>query len=122
MESHWNIELLNGNFEEERLLIEKSFDNFVSKWKNNKEYLFDSIKLKEALDDLEKLKNNFNRKPNEEYYYWLKQELDNNDKEIRKKSMNITEFLIKQNNKILFFEINLTKISNTLQKEFLNNP
>lgn len=121
MESYWDIESLNGNFEDERKFIEESFDNFVLKWKNNKEYLTNSILLKEVLDDLEKLRNIFNRKPNEEYYYWLKQELDNNDKEIRQRAMRIEEFWTKQYNKILFFRIELGKISLEKQQDFLND-
>ncbi len=119
MTADWNFESLNGDFNVERMFIEESFDNFVLKWKGNRKYLESFEKLKEALDELGMLENNFNRAKNEEYYYWLKQELDNNDKEIRRKFMNVEEFLIKQYNKILFFKIELSKIDQQKQDEFL---
>ncbi|MCK4997134.1 M3 family oligoendopeptidase [Candidatus Pacearchaeota archaeon] len=121
MKTNWEFESLNGDFVEDRKLIEKAFDDFVLDWENNSKYLESSEELKSVLDDYEYLIKKFDNCGTEGYYYWLKQELDKNDINTRSKFMQAEEFSIKQSNKILFFEITLSKISKEKQIEFLND-
>jgi oligoendopeptidase F len=121
--TEWDFEdwIHVAEFEEERKQIEKEYDSFKQKWEKDKSYLINAEKLYEALSDIETLAKNFSHGGEEYYYYWLKQELNQNDTEIRKKFQNIEEFRIEQANKILFFKIELSKISIEKQKEFLSN-
>lgn len=121
MESNWDLKKVEGDFEEDRKIIERAFDDFVLKWRDDKSYLENVDKLREALSDFENLEDSCGVKGNEQYYYWLKQELDSGDKVVKNKFLNVQDFLIKQMNKILFFEISLSKISGEKQKEFLED-
>jgi oligoendopeptidase F len=122
MENTWKFEWANpNNFKNERKLNEKAHDEFVNKWKNKQDYLEKDEILKEALDDYEKLIKNFTQGGKEGYYYWLKQELNENDLDIRAKCNLIEEFIKIQNNKLNFFEISLGKIPKEKQNEFLKS-
>lgn len=123
MRTEWSFEdwVDEKTFELKRKEISKSYDLFVEKWKEDKCYLENVEKLLEILNDYENLEENFSNGCEEYYYYWLKQELNQNDNKIRKKYMKIDEFKTEQFNKILFFNINLSKISEEKKKEFLGN-
>ena len=121
MKTDWNFGALEIDFDKEGFELEKSFDEFVLKWKDNKEYLENSKILKQALDEFNELLEKFGKGGARFYYYFLKQELDKNDKEIRKNYMLARDFFTKQDNKILFFVISLSKVSKNKQKEFLES-
>lgn len=123
MEDCWEFEWANEKtFEKERKENEIAHEEFLKKWNNRKDYLENSKVLKEALDDFEKLLRNYKYGGREGYYYALKKELNQADSKIRQKLLSIDEFQKKQSNKIMFFEINLSKIPVEKQKEFLENP
>jgi len=122
MKNEWEFEWVNlKEFENERKLNEKAHDDFVLKWKERKDYLENVEILKEALDDYKRLQRNYAGGGKEGYYYWLKQELNENDLDIRAKYNIVEEFVKVQSNKLNFFHINLGKISKEKQEEFLEN-
>jgi oligoendopeptidase F len=122
MEKIWKFEWANSKeFEKDRKNYEIAINMFVSKWKNRDDYLEKPEKLLEALTDYNKLQRDFVSGGKEGYYYWLKQELNENDLEIRAKLNKIEEFVKIQNNKLNFFQINLGKINKNKQKEFLES-
>jgi len=122
MKTEWDLGGLKSDFEKERVLIEKINDNFKNKWEKDSTYLENPLKLKEALDEIEKISEKFSKGGNEFDYYFLNQELNQNDAEIRRKFLSADEFIKKQSNKIIFFSINLSKIGEERKKEFLQNP
>ena len=120
MKTEWDFSGIKSNFEEKRGEIEKVYDSFSEKWGKDSSYLTDKKKIKEALEEMETISRTFSG-GGESYYYTLKQELDQSDSEVRRKFMDIDNFMVKQNNKIIFFSINLSKISKEKQEEFLKS-
>lgn len=122
MQTEWNFDaLLKTDFNEERKEIEKAHLEFRDKWKNNSEHLKNPEVLKNALEEYNNLIENYYGGGSEGYYYWLKQEQDENNIEIRAKYGEIYNFFIRLGNEIQFFSLNLGKISEEKQKEFLEN-
>jgi len=122
MKTEWDFSEIKTDFKKERKKIEEVYESFREKWINDKSYLEDPKKLKEALDEIEEISEKYSKGGNEGYFYWLNQELNQNDVEARKKFLKVEDFLIKQAHKVIFFSISLSKISPEKQKEFLDNP
>lgn len=117
----WNLKPLKKgkNFEEKRIDWKNETDKFVNKWKKREDYLENPVLLKEALDEYEKWKRNFGEEYDEAYYYWLKTQINQNDKELKAKFNEIEEFSKKIGNKISFFTLNISKIQKEKQDIFL---
>ena len=114
-----------------RQKVEKIFLSFKNKRENREDYLSDSKALKEALDEYEKIQDgtrwnwwgeDFGVIWSESFYYRLQTCLNSDNQEIRAKSNQADEFAIHLQNKILFFELSLAKISPKKQSEFLSDP
>jgi len=110
-----------SKFEENRKKIINATDNFVKKWKGRTDYLLNSEVLFEALTDYENYVRSNYFGYTEGYYYWLKQELNEVDLEIRAKYNSIMEFVKKEDNKMNFFVLSIGKIEKSKQDEFLNS-
>jgi len=108
-------------FESARKEMSATHDAFVSKWKGNSEYLEDPVKLKEALDEYENISRKYSFGGAEGYYYYMKQELDGTDLDARAKFNSLYEFILMEDNKLIFFALSLGKISKEKQKEFLES-
>lgn len=122
MKTEWVIDFADvENFENKRKEIENAFENFALKWNNDKSYLERSEKLLEALNEYENLVLKYSDCGEEGPYYWLLEQKNLSYTDARKGLLNAEEFATKQQNKILFFKINLGKISKEKQKEFLDN-
>ena len=122
METGWNFNWAKPeNFDADRKKSSDAHDTFRNKWFERKDYLKDAKILREALDEYEKILRNFYAGGSEGYYYFLKEQSDLSDMEIRKKTMLIDDFQKKQSIKTLFFEINLAKIAEDKRKEFLES-
>ncbi|NCN52149.1 M3 family oligoendopeptidase [archaeon] len=122
MKTEWDLSELEGNFDKTRENSTKFHDLFKKKWEKDKSYLEDPKKLKEALDELESISEEFSNGGNEYFYYQLKGELNQNDSEVRRKASDIHNFSINESHKILFFSVDLSKISEKKRKEFLASP
>jgi oligoendopeptidase F len=120
LKTEWDFgHLLKEDFLEERKKIEKAYNNFRDKWKNNLGYLEKPEVLKEALDEYENLVKNY--KSAEDYYFHLSEEKNQDDVQVRAKSGQISEFLKNLGNEIRFFTLSLGKVSKEKQNEFLES-
>lgn len=124
----WNLGLLyksddDPKMKKDREDIEKRVSTFVSKWKNNSEYLKDPKVLTEALEEYEHLQfansGSDGVGANESYYFWLKVQKDQNNPELKARLNKAEEFVKKRLNELRFFMHNLAKIDEKKQKEFL---
>lgn len=124
LKTNWNLGLLYKNDSDPQ--IQKDLDEvksksykFINKWKDRKDYLTNSSALLESLVEYD----NWNRKYSTDgyvgYYFGLKKYLDQSNPEIKARLNKITEFAIKIQNDIHFYEINLSKIPSNKQKDFL---
>ena len=105
-----------------RKIIEEKHKEFSLKWKNNKAYLTDAKKLKQALDDYEDLLKNHASGGNEYYYFILKYYVNQSDNDVKSKLTKAEDFVNKLKNEIRFFALSIAKnIPENKQKEFLNN-
>lgn len=122
METEWKFNFAKKeNFESFKERAKVAFSDFVSKWKNDNSYLSEVEKLAEALNDYEELAREYLFCGEEGFYYWLNQELNQADMEIRKNFMNADEFSRKLSNEVLFFTLSLGKIEREIQLKFLED-
>ena len=109
---------LDEQIDNEKKEIEKRVSDFVSKWKGRDDYLESSEILREALDEFEFLMENYGTNGNVGQYLWLKKMKDQGDEETKAKYELVEKFGDKFSNDLLFFELNLSKISLKKQEEF----
>lgn len=126
MKTNWDFShLLYDNdekkFEAKRKEWRAATDSFISKWKEREDYLTDANILKEAMDDYEKWCRDWGLSANEDVFYALKSNLDENDSEIKAKVNLVEEFVTKIGNDLRFFRLKLAKVSEEKQKEFLES-
>ncbi len=120
IKTEWDFDpLLKEDFSQERERVKKAFLGFRDKWKGDERYLEDPAVLKEALDEQNVLLRDY--MGCEGYYYHLREERDQDDVEIRSKAGQISDFINEINNEIMFFDLNLAKVSKDKQKEFLES-
>jgi len=122
MKTEWDLNELEGNFKEARENSTKFHSLFKKKWEKDKDYLEDPKKLREALDELESLSEEFSNGGSEHFYYGLKEELNQSDSEVRRRVLDIDNFSKNESHKILFFSVDLSKVSEKKRKEFLKSP
>lgn len=100
--------------------IEEANYSFINKWKGRKDYLSNPEILKEALYEYDNLLRYFGTDGDEGYYYWLRNQLNKNDPDLKAKLSKIDEFSKKIQNDIQFFYINICKIPKKNQEIFLS--
>jgi oligoendopeptidase F len=120
----WDLSVLYKSVDDKKieadlLSAENKYSIFVKKYKNNKSYLTNENDLFVALSDYEELL----KIPVSRTYFFLHLSLDNdtNNKKVRAKSNLVLQRLSKLSNQVLFFEIELSKISAEFQKRFLES-
>lgn len=123
----WNLAALYQSFDDpeievEKKAIETAIDGFVSQWRDNPDYLEKPAELLKALDQYEQLNWHTGSSGKAGYYLWLSTELDQLDTELKAKFNKMIEFSERNSNKILFFGLNLAKVSAEKQAEFLAAP
>ena len=104
--------------------IQAETDKFVKKWKDRTDYLENPVILKESLDDYESWVRNYGGGGNPYYYLRLATVLDQLDPKLRAKFNQVSQLILKIQNEIQFFELNLTKVKTTSIKgyeHFLKN-
>jgi oligoendopeptidase F len=121
----WNLSVMfdsddDPSMQELREEIEKSSKKFINQW-NDKSYLESSSKLKQALDEYESFSEKYSAGGKEEFYFHLRTSLDQNNPKLKAKLQKITDFSIKIENEIQFFELSLAKIPQDKQKELLED-
>ena len=122
----WDLShLLKGdddpNIEKFRNIIAKKSDEFALKWKDRNDYLADPTTLKEALDEYCEL-SSMQENGAEAFYFGLRSAQDSISTEIRAKENKSEEFTKQIMNKVMFFNLNLSKIDSINQEKILNNP
>ena len=106
----------------DRELFKKAHMKFIKKWAKRSDYLEDPDVLAEALKEYMNLREG-RVSGFYEYYYWeLKRALNQTDANLIAKEAQYKDFLEKIEKQLIFFTNNLSKVSISKQKEFLNHP
>ncbi len=121
----WNLSLLledeySKKASEEKKIIERRIDSFSKKWKE-RNFLNNIDTLKEVLDDYDNLMAECGTSGKMGYFYFLKNSLNQSDPELKAKLKKIEEFSKKQEEKLIFFELELSKTKEEKQEEILES-
>ncbi|MEK6918994.1 MAG: M3 family oligoendopeptidase [Nanoarchaeota archaeon] len=123
--TEWDLEILktkgDEQFDNYWNKLERSYQEFIKKWKERKDYLEKPEVLKEALDEYELLLQEYASGGRITYYYALRNQQDQNDIEIKAKLAKIEDKATKLGNEIQFFSLNIAKIPIESQKSFLTS-
>ncbi len=109
------------NIEVERKKCEKVVDGFVKKWKENKRYLTDPKKLREALDDYELWMRNYGANSRESFHFFLRNSDNQLDGKVKAKMQKADDLMVELINKMNFFILDIGKIDLKNQNVFLKN-
>lgn len=125
MQDKWNLKLLYNSETDPQIqkdieLSTKNVQNFIKKWKPNKQYTKDPSILRMALDEYEKLETTTGICDKPMYYLALRNYLDQTNPEIKARKSKLSDLCTKLGNDIQFFDINISKIAKNRQKEFLD--
>ncbi|QQS38934.1 M3 family oligoendopeptidase [Candidatus Woesebacteria bacterium] len=122
--TRWNLQVLYRNDNDPKIvsdhqLIDKVVTSFASKWSASNKYLSSPKSLKQALDDYENIFRHYGLGGKEWYYWNLKYSQNQLDVKTKARLNKAIEFARCNQNKLQFFELNLAKINNKKQIEFL---
>lgn len=124
MKTDWNFKLFYKSDSDPQILkdidlIKKSYNLFEKKYKNKTDYLKSDKALLKILKELETLSLKALGKP---LHFWsLKLALNSSDSETEAKLNKYSNELAHYENKVLFFDLRLGKISKVQQKKFLKS-
>ncbi len=124
IKTKWDLTLLYKNENDPQIeadvkAAEAAYDAFATKYKENSTYLTNETNLKEALEDYEKLYTLHDTKAY--LYFMYRISLESQNTKIGAKLTMLTETLNKHANKIVFFDVSLSKISLDQQTIFLKS-
>ncbi len=124
VKTEWNLAQLYKSPNDPQIdkdidVAEKAYLNFAKKYSKNTSYLTSEIGLSKALKDYEAL----NELPASKsaFYLHLAGDINSFDEKIKSKSNLVSQRLQKIGNYIVFFDINLAKISSKQQNIFLKS-
>lgn len=124
IKTEWDLTLLYKNendpqFDTDVKAADVAYDAFAKKYREQTSYLENETSLKDALEEYEKL---YALKDTKAYLYLMYRiSLDTQNTEIGAKLNILTETLNKHANKIVFFDVALSKIPEIKQKNFLES-
>lgn len=124
MKTDWNLGLLFKDEKEiaaERKIVEEKTNEFVKKWEGRDDYLKDPKVLKLALDEYNEWASKWGATSKENFYYHLKESLDQNDPKVKAEVNKNQELSTKLENAMQFFSIRIAKIDKKLQPKFLKD-
>ena len=102
--------------------VKNDYEAFVKKWVSRNDYLSDAKVLLELLNESEVLsRKHIETGGKPWYYFWLRRQLDDKDQLVKQKFNQLDEVSLQIDNKLLFMSLNLSKIPEAKQKEFLSN-
>jgi oligoendopeptidase F len=113
---------LDPRIETDAKAWEEATAEFANKWRERTDYLTSVAAAAEALSEYDNWAANFGSEANPAYYFWLRTKLDQSDPEIKARFSKFDLLSRNLMNKVLFFELNLGKISEAQQKIFLDAP
>ncbi len=125
LKTSWDLSLLYKNdndpkIEADMVLVEKEINEFATKYESDKNYLTDESALYESLKKYERI--NSDLPINAPYlYFFYKKELDSSNSDLQSKLNLIQERYTKAANKVLFFPLDLAKITPENQDKFLKS-
>lgn len=107
--------------EKETKAFEEACEEFEKKYKNETGYLANSRLLKKAMVDYEKLlmKTSTSKAA---WYYSMILSVDNENHKVRSALSILENRLTQAKNRVIFFELQIGKIDQNTQKEFLSSP
>lgn len=94
---------------------------FVTKWKDNEDYLKDPKTLKQALDEYEELHTHYGFGGRVGYYFYLRSKQELNNPELKAQNNKLDDISTKLGNDMAFFTHRLSKIDEKTQKQFLES-
>lgn len=97
-------------------------EGFIAKWEPSTDYLENPVALKEALDEYEKLISDYNFFRKENYYLNLREDLDQENTEIKARSNKLHTKIVELYNKAQFFGLRISKIPEEKQGAMLESP
>lgn len=123
----WNLSLLfksddDPAIETDKKRVTEESYKFIDKWKARDDYLSDPKVLKEALDEYENWARNVGTDGDFGFYFWLREAQDESSTILKAKVNQVQDFSTKIHNDIQFFKLRLAKVSEDVQKKFLNDP
>ncbi len=127
MNTKWDFRDLFANdgdskIEENRKVTEEKTKAFVSKWKPRTDYLEDPKVLADALAEYEEWSRSYAGGGNEPYYFWLRFTQNQTDTTVKARMQLADDFAKKLSNEIRFFSLNVSKIPEEKQQQFLLAP
>lgn len=122
IKTEWDLKQLyksvdDPQIEKDLVNAEIAYEAFAKKYTKRTDYLGNEHALAHALNDLEKLGNIPEAKA--VHYLHLSQDINSKDEKVRAKINLVSQRLQKLGNKIIFFDIKLSKIPLSTQRKFL---
>lgn len=125
IKTKWDLSLLYKSINDPKIEFdikraEKLYLKFEKKYKKNLLYLVNEKELAKAISEYENIINSVLSKPLV-YVYYLKY-LDSKDEKVASLCNLLEQRLNQISNKIIFFEINISKVNKTIQNKYLTSP
>jgi len=122
MPVEWNLNLLYSSLtdptiEADQKKADRGVDAFEKKYRTDKKYLKDSAALAQALLDYEKLISL--PADDAQYYVYLRKDKNIEDKEAEALGARLEDRATKRSNKLIFFALELGKVSESVQAKFM---
>ncbi len=123
----WNLAELAVSDNDPNLVMARqqnqaAINQFAQKWRDNPTYLSDPSQLKLALDEYEQIMAIHGLDGREWYYFNLRSAQDQIDPKLKGLSRAADEVATKLYNQIQFFLLNIAKIDQKYQSQFLDAP
>ena len=118
--SHFYTSMSDKEIESDISAIKRAYDAFAKKYQNKTDYLQNENALLKALQEYETLHVKASGKPL--YYFLYIRELDSENHAADARLNKLSDELTHYENKVLFFTLNLGKISKSDQRRFLKSP
>lgn len=123
----WNLTHLFLSDTDPRMIQEREryiseYTVFAEKWRKDKTFLKDPKVLRKALDEYEELARNYDGISKAGMYWILRSVQDQTNEEVKAKKTETIDEATTVANKVLFFSLELAKVSPEKQREFLTAP
>jgi oligoendopeptidase F len=123
--TEWDFTLLytsdfDMQIEKDIVVAEKAYATFEKKWKKDTTYTHNLKTLHKALVEFENLRN-MSETSKPYLYFYLRKDVDGTNQKVKGELARIHERFTKAENRIVFFTLELAKISKDIQKQILKS-